>query len=67
MKMMTGAILILAGSLLLCTYQITEPRVNWLEWYSFGLTFLGIAFLGWGFMRDVSISYRRKQRASDDK
>jgi len=63
MRMMTGAILILAGSFLLGICETNkEDREMWIFIYSHVLTVTGIVFLLWGTVRDLSIYTRRRKR-----
>ena len=67
MRMMTGAILVLAGSFLLGICEIMEEKSEmWIRIYSYILTILGVVFLAWGTSRDLSIYFRRKKRRSQD-
>ena len=61
MRIMTGAILILAGSFLLGISQ-TGVTERWIIIYSHVLSVAGAAFLMWGTIRDLSIYSQRKKR-----
>jgi ABC-type nickel/cobalt efflux system permease component RcnA len=68
--MMTGAILVLAHSMLYAVYKFTgtndDPQ-TWLMWYSFALAALGGAFMVWGFVRDIGAErWRRHHRHKGD-
>lgn len=64
MRMMTGAILILAASLLMCVYQLRNdsPELSWMKWYSIILTGVGAAFMVWGLWLDLSVRRWRDHR-----
>jgi hypothetical protein len=65
MRMMTGAILILAHAILYGVYQLTTHNngdLDWIQWYSWCLAGLGAAFVIWGFIWDIEISIERSRR-----
>jgi len=66
MRMMTGAILILAGSFLLGICETLPDEQWWIPAYSYVLTILGVIFLSWGTFRDLSIYARRKRRQREE-
>jgi drug/metabolite transporter (DMT)-like permease len=75
MRMMTGAILILAHAMLYSVYSLSRsfgenPRdMEWLQWYSWAMAGLGGLFLLWGFVRDLRASQWRRdhKRARGDR
>ena len=68
MRMMTGAILILAHSLLYAVYILGDMSENqpWLKWYSFALAGIGGIFMLWGLVKDLSAgSWKRRRHKGD--
>ncbi|MCD4824607.1 MAG: hypothetical protein K8S55_08370 [Phycisphaerae bacterium] len=70
MRMMTGAILILASSILLFMYTFLDKSLKvavWVEWYGYITSFIGWAFIGWGIYKDILASrYRKHHRIKGD-
>lgn len=68
MRMMTGAILVLAHAMLYTVYQLghvwspDKADLEWLQWYSWSLAGLGGVFLLWGLARDIAATMARKSR-----
>lgn len=65
MRMMTGAILILAHAILYGVYQLTtrgDGDLDWVQWYSWCLAGIGAAFVIWGFIRDIEVTMQRAHR-----
>lgn len=68
MRMMTGAILVLAHAILYGVYQLTTMGSvdngdrDWIQWYSWCLAGVGAAFLVWGFVRDIEVTVERARR-----
>ncbi len=61
MRMMTGALLILAHTILLAVYKIGDMK-PWFEWYAIALGVIGFAFLVWGFVMDLKVELWRSRR-----
>jgi protein-S-isoprenylcysteine O-methyltransferase Ste14 len=66
--MMTGAILVLAHAILYGVYLLTTMGAvdngdrDWIQWYSWWLAGIGLAFLIWGFVRDIEVTVERARR-----
>ena len=56
MRMMTGAILILASVILFSVYELDELKRVY-EWYAFGMGGIGWAFLIWGLVKDLRAAH----------
>lgn len=69
MRLITGAILILAGSFLLGISELKQAMdrdvEGWIIVYYHVLAIAGIGLLLWGFVQDLSISLRRRRRKGD--
>lgn len=72
MRMMTGALLILASAGLfhLCYFSGALPASlpRWLEIYAYALTGIGWAFLIWGLIKDIAAeltTYRKRRPRGD--
>ena len=66
MRMMTGAIMILAGSFLLGICELKDDPQVWMVVYSYVLAGVGIGFLLWGFLHDIAVYSRRRSRQKGD-
>ena len=70
MRMMTGAILVLAHTMLYAVYVLgdmsTQDDKDWIQWYSWVLAGIGVAFLLWGFVIDLSAARWRRHRHRGD-
>ena len=72
MRMMTGAILILAGTMLLSVFELRDKTADpdprkWFWAYSLILSGIGWFFMFWGVWRDLSAArWRRHQRHKGD-
>ena len=70
MRMMTGAILILAGVILFIIYSFRGESFEvavWVKWYGYVTSVMGWAFIGWGIYKDVLASrYRKHHRIKGD-
>ncbi len=70
MRLITGAILILAGSFLLGISELKQAMdrdvEGWIIVYYHVLAIAGIGLLLWGFVQDLSISLRRRRRRKAD-
>lgn len=62
MRMMTGAILILAHAVSMAVYEWSDPKPVWMEWYSFFLLGLGGLMLIWGLVLDLSAAKWRWEK-----
>ena len=71
MRMMTGAILVLAHTMLYAVYVLGDMSENgdkdWVQWYSRVLAGIGVAFLIWGFIIDLSAAHTRRKRHRGDR
>ena len=56
MRMMTGAILILASVILFAVYKISDLKPI-IEWYAIAMGGIGWAFLIWGFVKDLRAAH----------
>jgi protein-S-isoprenylcysteine O-methyltransferase Ste14 len=72
MRMMTGALLILASAGLfhLCYFAGTTIThlPQWMEYYAYALTGIGWAFLIWGLIKDLTAeltTYRKRRPRGD--
>jgi hypothetical protein len=67
--MMTGAILILAHTMLYAVYLLGDwskhHDKDWVQWYSWAIGGVGAAFLVWGFAIDLSAARWRRRRRGD--
>lgn len=70
MRMMTGAILILASAVLifLCGFGDLEnmkvPR--WMQYYAYATGIIGWAFMLWGLFKDLSAASWKRRRHKGD-
>ena len=68
MRMMTGALLILASSMMLAGYEISRPMEvgaagpEWMRLYGIGLAVVGWVFMLWGFWHDLEAERWRRRR-----
>ncbi len=56
MRMMTGAILVLASVILFAVYKISDLKPMF-EWYAIGMGIIGWAFLIWGLVKDLRAAH----------
>ena len=75
MRMMTGAILILASVVLLAVYGYVNSMEaagvvkipDWLKYYAYGIGGIGWAFMAWGLVKDLrATTYHRRTAHKGD-
>jgi uncharacterized membrane protein (DUF2068 family) len=75
MRMMTGAILILASVVLVATYGYVNSMEaagivkipDWLKWYAYAVGAIGWAFMVWGLVKDLRATrYHSRSRHKGD-
>lgn len=75
MRMMTGAILILASVVLLSVYGYVNamkaagviPLSDWLRYYAYAIGLIGWAFMFWGLVKDLRATrYHSRTRHKGD-
>lgn len=75
MRMMTGAILILASVILIAAHGYVAALEaagvvkipDWVKYYAYGIGVIGWAFMAWGLVKDLRATrYHRRTRHKGD-